>query len=79
MRASLMTQINYKDEPVVYPPVKHKIPKLFQLIIAADNLIDLLKKLKVVNLDQFKSIKKDRQDFTRAAENFVIKQKGGKT
>lgn len=66
-------------EPVVYPAVKHKIPELFTLIITADALIEALRKLKVVNFEEFKIVRRERRDYTKAAENFIIRQKGGTT
>jgi len=61
-----------------YPKVQHKIPELFQLIIASDNLLSLLKQVPVIDFSQFKKVRQERRDYLKAAENFIIRQKGGK-
>jgi hypothetical protein len=61
-----------------YPGVKHKIPELFKLIIANDDRRAELKSVDVISFNEFKELKKERQQFRRGAEHFIIKQKGGK-
>lgn len=62
---------------VTYPSVKHKLPDLFNVIIAADTHLSILKELKVIPFEKYKKYKQDRFAYTRSAENFVKRQKGG--
>ena len=62
-----------------YPAVKHKIPELFLLIIENDRQMLELKMSDVIQMDLYKGLKSERNDFRRGAEAFIIRQKGGKT
>lgn len=60
-----------------YPPVSHKIPELFMLIIRADHLQGELDQRKVVKIKDWVDLKKKRMSLTKDAERFIQKQKSG--
>jgi len=61
-----------------YPPVNHKLPDLFKIIIASDHILERMKhEDKVVNLKEYEIIKKDRLKYSQAAEKYVQRQKTG--
>lgn len=60
-----------------YPPVTHKIPELFQLIIELDNTRGLMKAESVVDFKAYKEVKAKKFDYSNAAENFIKRQKKG--
>lgn len=62
---------------VKYPPVEHKLPALFDLIVKTDNILDFLREEKVVDFALYKKSKKERREFTKAAEKYVQRQKTG--
>lgn len=59
-----------------YPKVKHKLHELFDIIIDVDKYRELLRKLSVIPLDDVRQNKLRRQELTRAAEEYVKRQKG---
>lgn len=61
---------------IKYPPVQHKIPELFMLIIEMDNLIALMKyEALVVSLEEWIATKARRRELTEGAEKFIKEQK----
>jgi len=53
-----------------YPPVNHKLPDLFKIIIASDHILERMKhEDKVVNLKEYEIIKKDRLKYSQRACN----------
>lgn len=62
--------------PIIYPPVEHKLPELFELIIEIDHILGILKYDEpVVQLSDWIDYKKRRQELTLGAENFIKQQK----
>lgn len=64
---------------MIFPKVKHKIPSVFQEIISNDEKRFDLKNSPVIDINLFKDLKDERNRLRIGADNFVIKQKGGKT
>lgn len=62
---------------IKYPEVKHKIPGLFEEIIANDNKMEALKESPISSFEEFKELKEERQRLRIGAEKFIQKQKGG--
>lgn len=62
-----------------YPKVEHKLPEVFNDIIVLDYRRRLMKSSDVISFSDFKDNKETRQRLRIGAENFIIKQKGGKT
>ena len=60
-----------------YPPVTHKIPELFQLIIELDNTRGLMKAESVADFKAYKEVRAKKFDCSSAAENFIKRQKKG--
>jgi hypothetical protein len=58
-----------------YPPVKHRIPPLFQEIIGVDHQTELFDKFKVVSFHRRKRLKQRRFDLRQAAAKFIQEQK----
>lgn len=63
---------------LTYPPVSHRIPELFSLIIANDNYLSLIPREKIVSLKRYREARSNKTKFILAAENYVKRQKGGK-
>jgi hypothetical protein len=60
-----------------YPKVAHKLPELFSLIIEIDDIIQATVSSPVPDFERYRAAKKVRRDYTRAAEKFIQRQKGG--
>lgn len=64
---------------IKYPKVEHKLPEVFEEIIQSDAKRDELKFSSVPSFQEFKDNKELRSRLRIGAENFIVKQKGGKT
>ena len=61
---------------MVYPPVTHKIPELFQTIIGLDRSYLSALNGKVINLGIVREYKKTRRDYSTAAQTYLKRQRG---
>lgn len=63
---------------IQYPKVEHKLPEVFEKIIQSDAKHQELKISSVPSFQEFKDNKELRSRLRIGAENFIVKQKGGK-